>query len=57
MTNEEATTFSSYEEWAETLIYFTLKDAPDHRTRLEAKAEEKKVIQSKIRRKPKKKTG
>lgn len=57
MTNEEATTFSSYEEWAETLIYFILKDAPDHRTRLEAKAEEKKVIQSKIRRKPKKKTG
>ena len=43
MTDEEATTFSNYEEWAETLVQFTLKDAPDHTERLEARAEEKKA--------------
>ena len=43
MTDEEATTFSNYEEWAETLVHFTLKDAPDHTERLEARAEEKKA--------------
>ena len=43
MTDEEATTFSNYKEWAETLIHFTLKDAPDHTARLEARAEEKKA--------------
>lgn len=43
MTNEEATSWGSYEEWADTLIYFTLKDAPDHTARLEARAEEKKA--------------
>lgn len=41
LTDEEATNFSSYEEWAETLVYFTLKDAPDHTARLEAREQEK----------------
>jgi hypothetical protein len=43
MTDEEATSWESYEKWADTLIYFTLKDAPDHTARLEARAEEKKA--------------
>jgi hypothetical protein len=43
MTDEEATSFNGYEEWAETLIHFTLKDAPDHTRRLEARTEELKA--------------
>lgn len=34
LTDKEATSFKTYEEWADTLIYFTLKDAPDHTERL-----------------------
>ena len=34
MTDKEATSFKSFEEWADTLIYFTLKDAPDHTAKL-----------------------
>lgn len=51
LTNEEATSFTSYEDWAETLVYFTLKDAPDHTARLEARAEEKKTRRARGRRK------
>lgn len=43
MTDEEATAFGGYEEWANTLVHFTLKDAPVHTARLEARAEEKKT--------------
>ena len=52
LTDEEATNWGSYEEWENTLIHFTLKDAPDHRARLEARAEEKKQARQ---RKPRKK--
>lgn len=37
LTDEEAYNFISYENWAETLIHFTLIDAPNHTARLEAK--------------------
>lgn len=47
MTDEEATAFGDFEEWANTLVHFTLKDAPVHTARLEARAEEKKTRQSK----------
>lgn len=39
LTDEEATNFSSFDEWADTLVYFTLADAPDHKARLERKSE------------------
>jgi hypothetical protein len=38
LTNEEATNWGSYEKWENTLVHFSLKDAPDHRARLEARA-------------------
>ena len=47
MTDEEATAFGDYEKWANTLVHFTLKDAPVHTARLEVRAEEKKTRQSK----------
>ena len=56
MTDEEATSFSTYEEWENTLVHFTLADAPDHTLRLEARAEEKKARQAK-KKKPLKKKG
>lgn len=37
MTDDEATKFSSYERWSETLVKFTLQDAPNHHSRLESK--------------------
>ena len=43
LTDEEATSFSSFEEWADTLVQFTLADAPDHTARLARRAEEKKA--------------
>ena len=43
MTDEEATSWGSYEEWANSLIHFTIKDAPAPTKRLEARAEEKKA--------------
>ena len=43
LTDEEATSFSSYAEWANTNIFFTLADAPDHKARLARRAEEKKA--------------
>ena len=49
LTDEEATSFSSFEKWANTLVHFTLKDAPDHTPRLEARAQEKKDLQTKKR--------
>lgn len=57
LTDEEATSFTGYEDWAETLIYFTLKDAPDHTARIEARQEEKKARQTKRRKTAKKKEG
>lgn len=47
MTDEEATSWESYEEWADTLLHFTLKDAPDHTVRLEDRAEKKKQAKPK----------
>ena len=55
LTDEEAMDFSSYKEWEETLVHFTLKDAPDHTARLEARAKEKKERQARRRKAPKKK--
>lgn len=55
LTDEEATNFSSYKEWEETLVHFTLRNAPDHTARLEARAEERKARQAKRRKTPKKK--
>lgn len=54
LTDEEAS-FTSYEDWEETLVHFTLKNAPDHTARLEARAEERKERQSKKRKTPRKK--
>lgn len=56
MTDEEAD-FSNYEEWADTLVHFTLKNAPNHTPRLATRAAEKKARQAKTKRKrtPKKK--
>ena len=57
MTDEEATNFKDFDEWAETLVYFTLRNAPNHAPRLATRAAEKKARQAKTRRKrtPKKK--
>ncbi len=54
MTDEEATSFLSYEEWANTLVHFTLADAPDHTARIEARQEEKKQRQTAKKKSPKK---
>ena len=43
MTDEEATNWVNYEDWANSLVHFTLTNAPDHKERLEARAEEKKI--------------
>lgn len=53
MTDEEATTLL-YEDWVETLVHFTLKDAPDHKERLESNAEAR---QTKGKKAAKKKEG
>lgn len=50
LTDEEAT-FESYEDWADTLVEFTLKNPVDHTAALEARAEK----QEKIRRRASKK--
>ena len=55
MTDEEAKSFTTYEEWESTLVHFTLKDAPDHTARLEARAEEKKARQARGKNKTTKK--
>lgn len=57
MTDEEATSFKDFDEWAETLVHFTLRNAPNHAPRLVARSEEKKARQAKTKRKrtPKKK--
>lgn len=49
MTDEEATTWGSFEEWADTNIYFILKDAPDHTARIEANLEKKKEKREKAK--------
>lgn len=56
MTDEEAD-FSNYEEWADILVYFTLRNAPNHAPRLATRAAEKEARQAKTKRKkaPKKK--
>ena len=56
MTDEEAD-FSNYEEWTDSLVYFTLRNAPNHAPRIAARAEEKKARQTKAKTKrtPKKK--
>lgn len=55
MTDEEATSFTTYEEWESTLVHFTLAYAPDHTARLEARAEEKKARQARGKKKTTKK--
>ena len=57
LTDEEATNLTSYEDWTETLVHFTLKDAPDHTARIEARQEEKKARQTKRKKTAKKKEG
>lgn len=47
MTDEEATNWGSYEEWANSLLHFNIMNAPDHTKRLEARAEKKKAHQAK----------
>lgn len=47
MTDEEATSFKNYEEWADTLIHFILKNAPDHAPRLRTREAEKKALRAK----------
>lgn len=47
LSDEEATNFPDFDKWANTLIYFTLKDAPDHTERLARKAEAKAKITKK----------
>lgn len=47
MTDDEATNWASYDEWANSFVYFTIKNAPDQTKRLEARAEEKKNRQVK----------
>ena len=42
LTDEEATNFSSFEDWAETRLFYILKNAPNHAPRLEARQEEKR---------------
>lgn len=54
MTDTEATNFKSYEEWADTLIYFELKNPVDHTERLARNADKKKEAKTKRTRKKKK---
>lgn len=41
LTDDEAMSILSFEEWAQLYVQFDLKDAPDHRPRLEAKKEKR----------------
>jgi len=54
LTDAEAN-FTTYEDWEEALIHFTLKDAPDQTARIEARQEEKKARQERQRKTTKKK--
>lgn len=54
MTDTEATNFESYEDWANTLLYFELKDPHDHTERLARNADKKKEVKTKRTRKKKK---
>ena len=47
MTDEEATSFKNYEEWADTLIHFILKNAPRSAPRLRTREAEKKALRAK----------
>lgn len=54
MTDEEATSFNTFEKWAKTLICFSLKNAPDHTERLKAREKEKKENKTKQKNRQKK---
>lgn len=54
LTDAEAN-FTTYEDWEEALIHFTLKDAPDLTARIQARQEEKKATQEKRKKNTKKK--
>lgn len=41
--SDEEADFSNYEEWVETMLYYTLKNAPDHTERLAAREAEKQA--------------
>ena len=47
MTDSEATSFSKYEEWSETLIKFTLKNTTDRKPKIKNKTKENKVKKTK----------
>lgn len=47
LTDEEASYFKTFENWANTLLHFTLKDAPDHTERLARRAVEKETTKQK----------
>ena len=55
MTDEEATSFKNYEEWADRLVHFILSNAPNHAPRLATREAEKKARQAKTKRKTTKK--
>ena len=55
LTDEEASHFKDYEEWANTLIHFTLNNAIDHTPRLEAKDKRREEAKERKRKKRAKK--
>ena len=55
MTDEEATSFKNYEEWADRLVHFILRNAPRSAPRLRTREAEKKARQAKTKRKTTKK--
>lgn len=57
LTFDEATNFTEYEDWAGTLIYFELKDAPDHTVRIAARQKELAARRKKSGRKTVKKSN
>lgn len=48
MTDEEATSFKNYEEWADTLVHFTLRNAPNHARRISHQRSRKEKVVTKL---------
>lgn len=57
MTNEEATSFDSFDDWKKTLICFYMKDFPDQSNRLDRREAEKVARLSKSKNKASKKNA
>lgn len=55
MTDEEAASLTTYEEWESTLVHFTLANAPDHKERIATRQKERKARQAKAKKKTTKK--